>query len=175
MGNNCITITSKTNNEVECMRGIYAPNYKILVVHVICIHQYSEKGPKIEYMYMYYRSSKWQSFVVVQIGNKSPFHTRSRPAPSTMVLLSMSIMLRLLFICTGKCNCNAHIDALGLHWQPGLHPWTICRVICSGNQRGGITSVPVINFISLPGLELALSKTNWQNYFLTANIAQWIT
>ena len=48
MGNNCITITSKTNHEVECMRGIYAPNYKMLVVHVSCIHQYSEKGPKIE-------------------------------------------------------------------------------------------------------------------------------
>lgn len=59
-------------------------------------------------------------------------------------------------MCTGNDNCNKHVDAVGLHLQPSLHPCK--KIISTGspNPRGGIVKAPVTNF-SRSGSEISTS------------------
>ena len=62
-----------------------------------------------------------------------------------MAEISSSFMESKLLMCTGKHNFSMHVDAVGLHLQPSLHPCTKQISIGSPRPSGGIVKEPVTN------------------------------
>ena len=71
-----------------------------------------------------------------------PNPLESLTADSTMKFISSNDAM-----CTGNFNTTSHVDTVGRHLQPSLHPCTNLTINFFGNPRGGIDFVSVNLFI----------------------------